>query len=162
MLLDITDCLTAPAAVLTPYAPTTVGTHTNTAPYIDRMVLMDDGTGADVTFIVYVSTTATSNGSATVQFKLLGNATDITFASGNVVLADSGAIAVATLVAGYRFVAKIPRQNFASVEPTTAYYRYLALSVVIGTADLTAGAFNAWISNDGIQDNNSYKAGYTV
>lgn len=162
MLLDILDCLTAPAGVLTPYAPTTVADHVNTASYIDRIVAMEDGAGADINFIVYVTTAFTSGGSATVQFRLYGNASDPTFASGNVTLADTGAIAVATLVAGYRFTFKVPREAFASVEPTTSFLRYLALDVNIATAALTAGAVNAWINPNPVQDNLSYKAGYSV
>lgn len=163
MLLDITDCFTAPAGVLTPYAPTAIASANN-GQFIDRMVKMEDGAGEDIIFTVFVVAAVTSAGAATVQFQLLGNATDSTFASGNVILADSGAIAKATLVAGYRVLAvKIPRSAWASYEKQNAGpLRYYAFQVIIGTAVLTAGSFNAWLTTDPVQDNLAYPAGYTV
>jgi hypothetical protein len=170
MLLDILDCLTAPAGVLTPYAPTAQGSNINTASYIDRITAMDDGAGADLDIIGYVSTTVTSAGSATVRFQLIGNATDPAFGSNNVVLFDSStAIPKATLVAGYRFlVGKVARSAFKGYANGTGIaggpvYRYVTVNVIIATADLTAGAFNFWLTGaTGTQDNLAYKAGYSV
>ena len=168
MILDILDCLTAPSGVLTPFAPTTVGSNILTTSVIDRIVPMDDGAGECITFFAYCATTVTSAGAATVEIQLLGNATDPTFSSNNVVLADTGAIGKATWVQGYRTqVFKVPRAAIYKYENalnTTGAgpLRYFTINVIIGTATLTAGAFNAWINCDGIQDSISYSAGYTV
>lgn len=171
MLLDILDCLTAPAGVLTPFAPTTLGANINTAAVVDRIIPMDDGAGADIDFFGYVATSVTSVGAATVEIQLLGNATDPTFASNNIVLFDTGAAGIpkATLVAGYRFLAgKIPRAAFNKIVNATGIAggpvtRYLTVNVIIGTAALTAGSFNFWLTGaTGTQDSISYKAGYSV
>ena len=171
MLLDILDCLTAPAGVLTPFAPTATGNNINTAAVLDRITAMDDGAGADLDFIGYVSTAVTSAGAATVEIQLLGNAADPTFTSNNVVLFDTGAAGIpkATLVAGYRFLTgKIPRAAFFKYENATGIaggpvYRYITVNVIIGTAVLTAGAFNFWLTGaTGTQDNIAYKSGFTV
>lgn len=169
MLLDILDCMTAPAGVVTPFAPTATGNNISTAAVIDRTIAMEDGMGTDIDFIGIVTTTVTSGGAATVQFQLLGNATDPTFGSNNVVLYQSIAIPFATLVAGYRLqVPKIPRAAFLEFINATAVAggpvnRYYTVNVIIGTAVLTAGAFNFWLTSEfGVQDNVAYKSNYTV
>lgn len=171
MLLDILTSPTAPGGVVTPFAPTAIGANINTAAVIDRITAMDDGAGADIDFIIYVTTAVTSAGAATVEFQLLGNATDPTFASNNVVLLDTGAAGIpkATLVAGYRaIVGTIPRAAFFKFENDTGIAggpanRYLTLNVIIGTAVLTAGAFVAYLTaKTGTQDNIAYKSGFTV
>lgn len=161
--LDITDCLTAPAGVLTPFAPTTVAAHINTASYIDRLIPMDDGLGQVLDFYLNISTGLTSGGSATVDFQLLGNATDPTFASGNVVMASTGPLAYTTYVLGYQACLKISQQAYAEYQTTGTQPRYYALNMLIGTAVLTAGAVNAWMTIDrSINSNLQYKAGYNV
>lgn len=171
MLLDLLDCMTAPAGVLTPFAPTAIGNNINLAAVIDRVTAMDDGPGAVIDFVTYVSAAVTSAGAATVEIQLLGNATDPTFSSNNVVLFDTGAAGVpkATLVSGYRFlVGRIPRAAFTKYENATGIaggpvLRYLTINVIIGTATLTTGSFNAWLSPAyGTQDSISYKAGFSV
>lgn len=157
MILDLTD------QIMISYAPTTSGTTiANTSTYIDRLAKMEDGAGSDVEVFINVATAATSTGSATVQFQVVGNATDTTFASNNKVLFDSGAIAVATLVAGYEIPGKYKRQPFTSGQPNSAFYRYETILVTIVTPGLTAGVFNGWIFNGPVQDNAKYPAGYTV
>lgn len=166
--LDILTNFNAPGGVLTPYAPTSVATNIITTSVVDLVANTDIGAGNDVEFTAWVNATVTSGGSATVQIQLLGNATDPTFTSNNVVLYDTGAIAKATLVAGYRMAAaKIPRAKFLGYEsavvsatgPTLRYYTY---AVIIATAALTAGSFNAYLTGDGgVQDNIAYPSGYS-
>ncbi len=155
MFLDSLDQL------LSDFAPTTGSS--NYSKYIDRLAKMEDGAGEPLYLYGLVTTTATSGGSNTTQFKVLGNATDPTFASGNVTLFDSGLIAVATLVAGYQFMrAVIPRQPSPSLEPTSSFYRYITCQVLIATADLTAGKFSVWATVKPLQDNLSYPRGFSV
>lgn len=161
--LDITDCFTAPAGVLTPYAPTATGNNINTASYIDRLVKMDDGIGEPLDVLLLVTQAVASVGAATCDFQILGNATDPTFASGNIVMADSGVIAKATLVAGYQVTMTINQQFYAALEAGNVLPRYYALNVNIGTAALTAGAFNCWLTaNRSTPGNLTYPSGYTV
>lgn len=147
--------------VMSSYAPTSTGTTLQS--YIDRLALMEDAAGASVDVFIQVAAAATSGGAATVRFQAVGNATDPTFASGNKVLFDSGIIAVASLVAGYQISGTFKRQDHASLEAKTNFYRYETIIVTIATAALTAGTFNGWMTNhENIQDNLSYPAGYVV
>ncbi len=136
---------------------------TNYSKYIDRLAKMEDGAGEPLYVYGRVATAATSGGSNTTQFKILGNATDPTFASGNVTLLDSGAIAVATLTAGYQFLrGVIPRQPAGSLEQTGAFYRYITCVGIVATADLLTGAFDVWCTTKPLQDNLSYPRNYSV
>lgn len=154
-LLDLTN------QVLSSFSPTSTGSTFDD--YIDLLAKTEYAAGNPVDCIVQVAATATSGGSATVQFQLIGNATDPTFASGNVVLADSGAIAVASLVIGYQIRMTAKRQNIVSQQATSTFVRYVTILVTIGTAALTAGTFNGWVApSESPQDNLSYPAGYTV
>lgn len=149
------------------FAPTAIGQNLPGANFvIDRLIGMDDGKGMDVIFYVRVATTAISGGSATVDFRLLGNASDPTFSSGNVVIiaANPGGlpIPVASLVAGYELRIKFPRVQPNQVNGPATLLRYYTLNVQIATATLTAGAFDAWLTNEGVQDNLTYPRGYTV
>lgn len=154
MLNDLLD------QVMRSYAPTSTGTTLQN--YIDLKVPMEEGAGADVFMYVNVAATATSGGSATVQFKAVGNLSDPTFASGNITLAISDAIAVASLVAGYQIKIPIKRQDMVSLQSKTTFGRYITIQVIIGTAALTAGTFNGWFSPGPMQDNLSYPAGYAA
>lgn len=88
--------------------------------------------------VIRVTTTVTSGGAATVAFKLVSDAQDpVTPASATEHWA-SPAIPKATLVAGYQVVA-IPL-------PRGTYERYLGLTQTVGTADLTAGKVDAYIT----------------
>ncbi len=154
-LLDLTN------QVMSTFAPTTVAAHLDD--YFDALAKTELAAGNPVDMIVNVAATVTSGGSATVQFQLVGHATDQTFASGNIILADSGAIAKAALVAGYQIRMTAARQNIISQQATSTFARYFTILVTIGTAALTAGTFDGWIApSESPQDNLSYPAGYTV
>src|SRR5437899_779179 len=101
--------------LMSAYAPTTVAAHFQN--YLDLLAKTEYAAGNPVDCIIEVAATATSGGSATVQFQLIGNATDPTFASGNKILADSEAIAVASLVAGYQIRMTAKRQDMVSLQP---------------------------------------------
>ncbi len=145
--------------LLNAYAPTDHSTGggvnwNNT--YID--MLAKQNVGAGNTLIWFGTVVATATGAtATVLHKLEGNATDPTFASGNVLLAmyplSGTGTAVASVVAGLQWSQKISRNTSI---------RYIRHTVTIGTADLTAGSFSSWITNDDMQDNAPYPAGYSV
>lgn len=159
MLHDILDQLA------TAYAVTTVATHINTAAVIDRLVNMDEGAGAPLYFEARCQAALTSGGAATIDISLIGNATDNTFSSGNVTLVDlQNGVPIAYTVGtlGYRWSAPIPRQPMQEYLAKGTPLRYMAFQVIIGTAVLTGGAFDAWLSNGPTQDNFAYAAGYSA
>lgn len=86
--------------------------------------------------LVTVNTAVTSDGSATVLAKVETD-DNASFTSATELHATA-AIGKATLVAGYKVLEfTLPH----TVE------RYVRTTYTVGTADLTAGKFNAWISN---------------
>jgi hypothetical protein len=164
MLLDLTDCLTQSGGLLTAYAPTTAATHINTASgsYIDRNIPMDDGFGAPLWFYFTTVTAASTGSSPTINLQLLGNPSDPTFSSGNVVIAQTGVLAASVFVAQYHQAIPVDTQPFAEYLAIGTPLRYYAFAVVIATAALTTGSWYAWMTNQGIQSNNQYAAGYSV
>ncbi len=95
-----------------------------------------------------VSTTVTSAGAATVAVVLQDSADASTWAD----VLVGGTFALASLTAG---------TNLLTVQPPVGTRRYLRIVYRVGTAALTAGAFNAFISLD-VQRNVSRPSGFTV
>ena len=91
--------------------------------------------------VLQVDTTATSGGSATVQFHLASDASASVATDGSATYHFStAAIPVATLVAGY---------TIAAVKlPSGVYERYLGILQTTAVAALTAGKINAFLTND--------------
>lgn len=91
--------------------------------------------------VIQVDTAVTSVGAATVSFILASDAAAAIATDGSATEHYvSAAIGKATLVAGYRVCA---------VElPKGAYERYVGILQNVGTAALTAGAVNAFLTND--------------
>jgi len=125
---------------------TSVGTPNNTTvnvgDIIDTEALGRDlGNGQPLYLVVGVDTLVESGGAATVRFKLASDATTTIAVDGTQsehITSDS--IAVATLVAGYQFIATLPQGS-------QAYERYLAFQVEEDAGQaLTAGNVNAFIT----------------
>lgn len=84
---------------------------------------------------IVMNTGASTGSSPTARFILQnGAATDPT---DDTMFADSGVIAAATLVAGYKLSIALP------IFPSLA--RFLRLEVIAGTAGFTTGTYTAWI-----------------
>lgn len=97
---------------------------------------LNDVTG--IFLVIIVRTSVTSGGAATVEFQLVSDAQAAIAVDGSATVHwKSGAIAKATLVAGYE-VAIVPLPKGAPV-----YERYLGLLQNVATAALTAGAITA-------------------
>lgn len=159
MILDASTQLT------NAYAPTTVGTNV-TGDYIDRnnsstitggeagvtFGPMYDGMGADVIYHIFVPTAWTTSAGATVNFALQG-ADDTAFSVNVNTWVQTGATAAATFTAGTQYDLKLPRglKN-----------RYFRTAVIIATGVTTAGAVSTWLTNDDVQDNVSYPAGFNI
>lgn len=99
---------------------------------------IDLGKGRPIEVLILINETFTSGGAATLQVILsAGTGTDGTdINAGEVTLFDSTALALATLVAGYRFGARV----FVSTK-----LRYIQTRYVIGAFDMTAGEISAGI-----------------
>jgi hypothetical protein len=90
--------------------------------------------------VVTVDTAVTSGGAATVEFQLASDAQAAIAVDGSATVhAKSAAIPKATLVAGY--------QAFVVALPKGQYERYLGILQNVGTAALTAGKVNAFLTN---------------
>lgn len=97
------------------------------------------GAGVPPLFFVVRVDTAVTGTSSTYNVELITSDSS-TFASGNVTVLQTGAIAEATLVAGY-FMIKAPL-------PSMAYKRYLGIRNTAGVAALTAGKIDAFLVED--------------
>jgi hypothetical protein len=101
----------------------------------------DIGTGEPLYLVIQVDTTATSGGAATGQFHLCSDAQAAIAVDGTATYHFStGAIPVATLVAGY--------QVCAVRLPSGAYERYLGIVQTTAVAAFTAGKINAFLTHD--------------
>jgi hypothetical protein len=99
------------------------------------------GVSDDIYCVIGVDTTATSGGSATGQFHLASDAQAAIAVDGSATYHfSSAAIAVATLVAGYRIA--------AFQLPMGTYERYLGILQTTAVAAFTAGKVNAFLTND--------------
>jgi hypothetical protein len=103
--------------------------------------LKDIGNGRSLYWVVQISTTATSGGSATGNLQLASDAQAAIATDGSATVhAQTGAIAVATLVAGYRRVFPLPVEK--------RYERYVGVLQVTATAAFTAGAVDSFLTLD--------------
>lgn len=101
----------------------------------------DMGNGTPLYLVIQVDTAVTSNGNATVEFHLVSDAqAAIAVDASATVHAKTADTAKATLVAGYRFVMALPAEY-------PAYERYLGILQNVGTAALTAGKVNAFLTD---------------
>lgn len=95
----------------------------------------------NVFLVIQVDTTATSGGSATVQFTLASDAQAAIATDGSATVHwQSGAIPVATLAAGYTVVQVALPHGFP------LYERYLGILQTTAVAALTAGKINAFLT----------------
>ncbi len=103
----------------------------------------DLGNGRQMYLVIQVDTAVTSAGSATVSFQLVSDGAATLAADGTETLHyASAAIGKADLVAGYEIVVAVP------LEGSIAYERYLGVQQNVGTAALTAGKINAFLTFD--------------
>lgn len=114
--------------------------------------VVDHGLGEDLWLIVMVGTAATSGGSATLTITLESDST-ADLATSATVHYSSGSIALAALTANALLVrTKLPSGN---------YERYLGLRYTVGTADLTAGTFNAFLTPN-VDRSLNFPSGYSI
>ncbi len=118
--------------------------------YIDLGAVRDIGVGTPIEVFAMMTATAQSAGSSTLVAAIETD-TQSSFAT-KVTLAQTSAIAKASLVQGYEFLKmKLPQ----------GVQRYVQLSYTIGTADLTAGTIRAGLILDR-QAQAAYTSGLNV
>ena len=105
-------------------------------------------TGENLWVQAFCSTTVTSGGSATVQAVLQDSADGSTYAD----VVAGAVFAKAALLAGTRMLA---------VQPPPAMRQYWRIAWRVGVAVLTAGTFDAFISNT-LQQNVAQPSGFSV
>lgn len=104
-----------------------------------QRINMNLAVGKPLYCVIRVDTTVTSGGSATVEFALRSDDAAAVHVTTSTFHATTGAIAKATLVAGYTRIL---------VLPPGVYEEYLGLIVTSAVADLTAGKIDAWITDN--------------
>lgn len=101
----------------------------------------DIGNGQPLYAVIQVDTAVTSGGSATVSFEIASDAQAAIAVDGSATVhAVTAAIPKASLVAGYLVA--------AVALPIGSYERYLGIIQNVGTAALTAGKINAFLTTD--------------
>lgn len=101
----------------------------------------DFGAGEALYLVIQVTTAVTSAGAATVQFHLASDAQAAIATDGSASIHwSSAAIGKAALVEGFKLVTPVP------VGVGVPYERYLGILTTTGTAALTAGAINAFLT----------------
>lgn len=110
---------------------------------IDLGVARNIGAGKPPLYLVIeIDTALTSDGAATCGFVLASDAQAAIAVDGSATEhARTALIGKATLVAGYKFVLPLPGEG-------PAYERYLGILQNVGTAALTAGKINAFLTAD--------------
>jgi hypothetical protein len=102
----------------------------------------DIGNGKTVYLVISVDTAVTSAGAATVSFELSSDAqAAIAVDASETIHIATDAIPKATLVAGYQ-------RAFALPPELPAYEQFLGIVQNVGTAALTAGKINAFLTLD--------------
>lgn len=134
-------------------SPTATGSTVSTN-VIDLGIARDIGgaVSESLFLLAQVVTAFTSGGSATMKVQFQGSTDNSTW----VTIAQSDDVAVASLIAGYRFL------NGYTLSPGgTTLYRYYRLNYSIGTAVMTAGTLKAGLTPSlDVQPN--YARGYTA
>jgi hypothetical protein len=101
----------------------------------------DLGEGEDLYLVVQVDTAVTSAGAATVDFQLASDAAAAIATDGSATVhASTGDIGKATLVAGYQRAICLPKGS--------TYERYVGILANVGTAAVTAGKVNVFLTKN--------------
>ncbi len=108
---------------------------------LGKGVVRDAGSGQTKYLVIQITTAVTSAGAATLSFSLASDAQDPIAPATATVHATTPVVAKALLVVGYKFPP-------IAIPKGVNYERYLGLFATVGTANLTAGAADAFIVED--------------
>jgi len=109
-------------------------------------------TGKEMYLVINVTEAATASGSATVTFSLESDST-ADLATSPTVHWTSAAIGKATLVVGYNVI--------RLCLPHGSYERYLGVRYTVATGPLTAGKFDAFLTN-AVQSHSYFASASTI
>ena len=127
---------------------------------IDYTTQSDIGIGVtELQFAIYVGTTFTASGSATLQVQVQGSADNSTFYT----ITETDALPVADLVANAEIPIDLTRRSLVQTTPALLP-RYYRLNYVVATGPMTAGTLSAYLvidRDEGITMG-QYKSGFTV
>lgn len=108
---------------------------------LDSSVARNVGAGKQLYLVIQVDTAVTSAGAATVEFQLASDAQAAIAVDGTAsVHGKTAVIGKAALIAGATYVIPV------GLEGSTPFERYLGVLANIGTAALTAGKINAFLT----------------
>jgi hypothetical protein len=152
MITDALLWLSGAPGATTGQAVTATAVSTNT---IDLSQPRDVGAGEELYARIFVDTTVTAAGAATVRFEVITSASaDL---STPTVIGASGDIGKADLVLGARVSIPIPANMIRPLGQ-----RYLGLRYTVSTGPLTAGTFTALVTTADDNPQKSYPSGFTV
>ena len=109
---------------------------------IDITTTRDWGMGEQMYLVIQVTTAVTSDGSATLQFKLLSDSTAVIAVDGSATqhAATAATLAKTVFTAGKRFIFPIG--------VGTTFERFVGITLTTATAALTAGKIDAFLTKD--------------
>lgn len=124
---------------------TATGTK-NIGSTIDLETVRDIGAGKQLYVCIQITTDLGSGGAATIRFQLVSDASGTPATNGNQsVHVASEAFTATDLDQGEVVILPVPAMGYGA---PTQYERYLGVQQVVGTATLTAGAVNAFLTCD--------------
>lgn len=111
---------------------------------IDLVKARNVGLGKPLYVVIQVTTAPTSGGAATLDFELASDAQAAIATDGSATVHGStgGLAAIAGFTVGKAFVIPLPPEG------AKPYERFLGILQNVGTAALTAGAINAFVTAD--------------
>ncbi len=127
----------------------TSGTGTKNVGNLTNLVKARDiGVGQKLYLVLQVVTAPTSGGSATLQFQLVSDGVTTPATSGaQTIHLKTDDYAVADLTQGWQRSYALPEGD-GDAANTTGYEQYLGIQQVVGTAALTGGSINAFLTHE--------------
>lgn len=118
----------------------------NSTNVYDLMVARDLAPGEDLMWVTLVTTAFTAGGAATLTAALTA-ADDAALTTNPTTLATSGAVAVASLVAGYKLRKEVSRNTVYGIGQ-----RYLGVIYTVATGPMTAGKIYSGVTLEAQDD----------
>lgn len=114
------------------------GSAINLRALIADNATIDLSAGEPLYVVIEITDTVTSDGSATMNLQLV-TATNDALSGSPVNIWETGVEVFGYFAAGKRYIINLPKAD---------YKAYLGLKTTVGTAVITAGSFNAFITKD--------------
>jgi uncharacterized protein (UPF0548 family) len=151
--LELSDSQAVTSTAISSNVIDLFGTNLGAGAQVAANVIQDIGQGEDVYLVVQTAVACTDTSSDATLTITLETDTAVGLGSSTVVL-NLGTLAFAAFATAGTVLARVKLPSFD-------YKRYLGLRYTVAAGPLTAGAFDAFITNN-IQNNKIYKSGFTV